>query len=37
MTLEFDDLRENLRHEVTYDADAPEGGLKSATRPLPEP
>jgi hypothetical protein len=37
LTLEFDDLRENLRHEVTYDADAPERGLKSATRPLPEP
>jgi hypothetical protein len=37
LTLEFDDLRENLRHEVTYDADAPERGLNSATRPLPEP
>jgi hypothetical protein len=37
LTLEYDDLREKLRHEVTYDADAPEEGLKSATRPLPEP
>ena len=36
LTLAYDDLRENLRHEVTYDADSPEQGLKSATRPLPE-
>lgn len=36
LTLEYDDLRENLRHEVTYDADNPEQGLKSTTRPLPE-
>ncbi len=36
LTLEYDDLRENLRHEVTYDADSPEQGLKSTTRPLPE-
>jgi hypothetical protein len=35
MTLEYDDLRENLRHSVTYDADSPEQGFKSATRPLP--
>jgi hypothetical protein len=35
LTLEYDDLRENLRHEVTYDADSPEQGLKSVTRPLP--
>ena len=37
LTLEYDNLRDNLRHEVTYDADAPDKGLKSATRPLPEP
>jgi hypothetical protein len=37
LTLEYDDLRENLHHVVTYDADSPEQGLKSATRPLPEP
>jgi hypothetical protein len=36
LTLAYDDLRENLRHEVTYDADSPEQGLKSTTRPLPE-
>jgi hypothetical protein len=36
LTLEYDDLRENLHHVVTYDADAPEQGLKSETRPLPE-
>lgn len=36
LTLAYDDLRENLRHEVTYDADNPEQGLKSTTRPLPE-
>lgn len=36
LTLDYDDLRENLRHEVTYDADNPEQGLKSTTRPLPE-
>lgn len=36
LRLAYDDLRENLRHEVTYDADSPEQGLKSTTRPLPE-
>ncbi|MFL6282271.1 MAG: hypothetical protein ACJ74Q_03790 [Pyrinomonadaceae bacterium] len=36
LTLRYDDLRENLRHEVAYDADNPERGLKSMTRPLPE-
>lgn len=37
LTLEYDNLRDNLRHVVTYDADAPDAGLKSETRPLPEP
>lgn len=36
LTLRYDDLRENLRHEVTYDGDNPEQGLKATTRPLPE-
>ncbi|HKG11933.1 MAG TPA: hypothetical protein VKB12_01285 [Pyrinomonadaceae bacterium] len=36
LTLVYEDLRENLRHEVTYDDDSPERGLKSETRPLPE-
>lgn len=35
LTLVYEDLRENLRHTVTYDADSPEGGLKSETAPLP--
>ena len=37
LTLEYDNLRDNLHHTVTYDADAPEQGLKSATQPLREP
>ena len=36
LTLVYEDLRENLRHEVTYDDDKPEQGLKSSTSPLPE-
>lgn len=36
LTLVYEDLRENLRHEVTYDDDRPEQGLKSETKPLPE-
>lgn len=36
LTLVYEDLRENLRHEVTYDDDKPEQGLKSETKPLPE-
>ena len=36
LTLVYADLRENLQHEVSYDADAPEQGLKSVTKPLPE-
>jgi hypothetical protein len=35
MRLEYDDLRANVRHVVTYDADRPEDGLKSETGPLP--
>ena len=35
LRLEYDDFRENLHHVVTYDADSPEQGLKSETRPLP--
>lgn len=34
--LEFDDLRDNTRHEVSYDADKPEEGLTEKTRPLPK-
>lgn len=36
LRLEYDDLRENLRHTVTYDADRPERGLRSETDPLPQ-
>ena len=36
LLLEYDDLREDLRHEVTYDADKPEEGLTSRARPLPK-
>lgn len=36
LTLAYEDLRDNLRHEVTYDDDNPEQGLKSKTGPLPE-
>ena len=36
LTLVYSDLRENLRHEVAYDADEPELGFKSVTAPLPE-
>ncbi|HVF68327.1 MAG TPA: hypothetical protein VM914_11715 [Pyrinomonadaceae bacterium] len=35
MTLTYEDLRENLRHEVEYDDERPEQGLKSKTSPLP--
>jgi hypothetical protein len=34
--LVFDDLRDNTRHEVTYDADKPEEGLTTETRPMPK-
>jgi hypothetical protein len=36
LTLEYDNLRDNLRHVVTYDADSPDAGLNSSTKPLPE-
>lgn len=35
LRLEYDDMSEQLRHVVTYDADRPEDGLKSETSPLP--
>jgi hypothetical protein len=34
--LEYDDLRDNTRHEVTYDADKPEEALTEKTRPMPK-
>lgn len=34
--LVFDDLRDNTRHEVGYDADKPEAGLTEKTRPAPK-
>ena len=36
LKLVYEDLRESLRHEVTYDDGRPEQGLKSETKPLPE-
>ena len=36
LLLEFDDLRDNTRHEVSYDADKPEEGLTKKTRPMPK-
>ena len=34
--LEYDDLRDNTQHELTYDADKPEEGLKDESHPLPK-
>lgn len=34
--LEYDDLRDNTQHELTYDADKPEEGLKDESKPLPK-
>ena len=34
--LEYDDLRDNTRREVTYDADRPEEGLAEKSRPMPK-
>jgi hypothetical protein len=34
LLLEYDDLRDNTRHEVTYDADRPEEGLTEKARPM---
>jgi hypothetical protein len=34
LTLQFDDLRDNTTHEITYDADKPEAGLMEKTRPM---
>jgi hypothetical protein len=36
MTLTVEDLREEVRREVAYDADNPEAGLKVRQTPLPE-
>lgn len=36
MTLALEDLREEVRREVTYDADSPEGGLKVTQTPIPK-
>ncbi|HEX8722210.1 MAG TPA: hypothetical protein VF736_16470 [Pyrinomonadaceae bacterium] len=36
MTLAVEDLREEVRREVTYDADDPEAGLKVTRSPLPK-
>jgi hypothetical protein len=36
MSLEYDDLRDNTQHELTYDADKPEAGLKDESSPLPK-
>jgi hypothetical protein len=35
-SLEFDNLRDNTQHELTYDADKPEEGLKDEASPLPK-
>lgn len=35
-SLEFDDLRDNTQHELAYDADKPEEGLKDKASPLPK-
>jgi len=35
-SLEYDDLRDNTQHEITYDADRPEEGLKDESKPLPK-
>jgi hypothetical protein len=34
--LEYDNLRDNTQHELTYDADKPEEGLTDKARPLPK-
>jgi hypothetical protein len=36
LLLEFDDLRTEMRHEVAYDADAPEEGLKVKEYAVPK-
>ena len=36
LLLEYDDLRDDTRHEISYDADEPEEGLMSRTRPVPK-
>ncbi|HEX3559931.1 MAG TPA: hypothetical protein VHU19_12055 [Pyrinomonadaceae bacterium] len=34
--IEYDDLRDNTQHELTYDADKPEEGLTDKAHPLPK-
>src|SRR5579885_2055230 len=34
--LEYADLRDNTQHELSYDADKPEAGLKDESKPLPK-
>jgi len=36
MTLALEDFRDEVRREVTYDADSPEGGLKVTQTPIPK-
>ena len=36
LTLALEDLREEVRREVTYDADSPEGGLKVTQSAIPK-
>lgn len=36
LSLEYDDLRDNTQHDLTYDADKPEAGLKDESKPLPK-
>jgi len=36
LLLVFDNLRDNTRHEVSFDADKPEEGLTEKTRPMPK-
>lgn len=36
VTLEYENLRDNTRHEVTYDADKPEEGLVDESESLPK-
>ena len=36
LTLALEDLREEVRREVTYDADSPEGGLKVTQTAIPK-
>ena len=37
LTLALEDFRDEVRREVTYDADSPEAGLKITQTPVPKP